>query len=1056
VSAADSLVLGDTVELLLGGAVSAHPRCPGAVMTLQDGFSRGSGAPDTRAVQSLLLDGERVTGLRTANRQVVLPVRITAPGVTESLRRATINGAKELLLDIVNQPQFRLQWTPDPQGGTPLPMILECSRSTEATPVYNQDAADQYNEFVTLTFPAHPFGRSSDFTTLKFPSPAVSWSTPPSPVRLDDSSTVSSSTSPADWSQSAQHVDDSFSARWSAAGASDQPFYTHTLAAPVDITSLDQIRFSFGLGTANYTDWHNGRVTFALTLTDATGGPGHTLSFGNHAWCAAGNDPGYPLWQPVTFQIPASSTFDFAHVASYSIRAWRRVDWLGRLTLDADAYLNGLTATASASAPVAQVRGTVYKIAAPGTARTLMSAQFQPPLPPALVPQTAQFTAAGPWQWIPPIGAVIQKMLVQGASGRGGGRSTAGAAAGAGAGASVTVLNYPCTPGQAITGNIGAAGTSGSFPVLAASYPVYQDGSNFYSLQTPSFTPAAGEVIVVKAMNGYQLGTFGTPTGGGLTYTSRASNTSSNSRVQLWTAVVGGSPTAMTVSLSVSGYPLPHGMVVERWTNAKLAGSPAVVNTNGSGAPSATITTAAANSAVSWANVDDAAGTGARTYRSSAAEVAYHNLSGSWYTGYWAYQTAVAAGSQTVGLTAPSSQTWGLVGVEIQALVTGGLADGQPTSADGVAIIAAGGQSVADNSNTPGLGGTTAACTVPGGGTARRGGNGAAGSTTGGGGGGGADDTAQGGDAAGQTAGAAGGTNAGAGGTGGAAGGNNPGGAGVAPAGAGAGAFSTGGAAAGGAGANGKVTITYTAPLTPFKTLLVHAPGYGAPAAFSPLIPAGAGLDPPDGREYPVPSPIAGLNARFYGTYSVWAMFGATGLNTPSASRTVVVTFKQYDYPGGPSTSVSVTRTLTPTTESPPVLNGVVPIDVVTLPCRDIADDQTAAYTTVSVTSTNAADRLLDIIVVDVTGQLLVINGTTAYPNFWWDMPETDRDWGRVLGSTYDRAQAVSVLDSVTTSGGPPMLDPDGPGWFLVYSPDAGAPSLTAGCWARWRDSRLS
>ena len=26
----------------------------------------------------------------------------------------------------------------------------------------------------------------------------------------------------------------------------------------------------------------------------------------------------------------------------------------------------------------------------------------------------------------------------------------------------------------------------------------------------------------------------------------------------------------------------------------------------------------------------------------------------------------------------------------------------------------------------------------------------------------------------------------------------------------------------------------------------------------------------------------------------------------------------------------------------------------------------------------------------------------------------------------------------------------------LVYSPDAGAPALTAGLWARWRDSRLA
>jgi hypothetical protein len=199
------------------------------------------------------------------------------------------------------------------------------------------------------------------------------------------------------------------------------------------------------------------------------------------------------------------------------------------------------------------------------------------------------------------------------------------------------------------------------------------------------------------------------------------------------------------------------------------------------------------------------------------------------------------------------------------------------------------------------------------------------------------------------------------------------------------------------------------------------------------------------------------LNARFYGTYTVLAFWQT--INTPSASRTHTVTFKQYDYPGGPSTSKSAVRTLTPNSESPPILNGYVAVDTITLPCRDIADDQTAAYTTVGVTSDNASDRCLDVVVVDVTGQLLVVNHATGFPNIWWDPPETDRDWGRILGSAVDRAQAVSILDSVANgalSGGPLMVDPDGPGWLLAYSPDAGAPALTAGFWAAWRDSRLS
>jgi hypothetical protein len=68
-----------------------------------------------------------------------------------------------------------------------------------------------------------------------------------------------------------------------------------------------------------------------------------------------------------------------------------------------------------------------------------------------------------------------------------------------------------------------------------------------------------------------------------------------------------------------------------------------------------------------------------------------------------------------------------------------------------------------------------------------------------------------------------------------------------------------------------------------------------------------------------------------------------------------------------------------------------------------------------------------------------------------------DKDWGQVLGSAFDRAQAVSILDAVDVlSGGPLVIDPTGPGWLLAYSPDGGAPSLTAGFWARWREARLT
>ena len=137
--------------------------------------------------------------------------------------------------------------------------------------------------------------------------------------------------------------------------------------------------------------------------------------------------------------------------------------------------------------------------------------------------------------------------------------------------------------------------------------------------------------------------------------------------------------------------------------------------------------------------------------------------------------------------------------------------------------------------------------------------------------------------------------------------------------------------AAGAAGAAGKVTVTYTPPLTAFKTLVAHAPSYTAPSTLQPLIPVGAGQDTPNGAtEYTVTSPVSSLNARFYGTYTVVAL--ASVVNTPSASRTLTIGFKQYDYLGGPSTTRTVARTLTPSTETPVITNGFIVVGEITPP----------------------------------------------------------------------------------------------------------------------------
>jgi len=205
-------------------------------------------------------------------------------------------------------------------------------------------------------------------------------------------------------------------------------------------------------------------------------------------------------------------------------------------------------------------------------------------------------------------------------------------------------------------------------PTLVASYPAYSAASNTTALTTPSFTPASGEIIVVKRATEDSAHAYsGVPSGGSLTYTSRASdNSGSHCYVDIYTAVgAGASMTVSSGALSTSAW---HSMMVERWSGAQLAATPATNSTKtGTGAPSATVITVASNSIVTSVNADWAAiaPTG-RAYRSSANEDGLHDKSTGNYVAYFFYQTAAASGSQTIGLTAPTGETWSMLGIEIQ------------------------------------------------------------------------------------------------------------------------------------------------------------------------------------------------------------------------------------------------------------------------------------------------------------------------------------------------------------------------------------------------------
>jgi hypothetical protein len=209
-------------------------------------------------------------------------------------------------------------------------------------------------------------------------------------------------------------------------------------------------------------------------------------------------------------------------------------------------------------------------------------------------------------------------------------------------------------------------------PTLDASSPaaVYGDTSATTSLVTASFTPPSGSIVVAKVCCADASLTSSTPTATGLTFTSRINTglAGSSTRDVIYTATGAGS--AVTVTAAFGGTAGLRALIVEVWTSAQLAATPATHSPTlvpSSGAPTDSLTTVAAGSVVSWLNGDWAAVDGtSRAYRTSATEKAYHFITGQ-YTVYAAYQTAGSAGAQTYGLTAPAAETYILASIEIQA-----------------------------------------------------------------------------------------------------------------------------------------------------------------------------------------------------------------------------------------------------------------------------------------------------------------------------------------------------------------------------------------------------
>lgn len=211
-------------------------------------------------------------------------------------------------------------------------------------------------------------------------------------------------------------------------------------------------------------------------------------------------------------------------------------------------------------------------------------------------------------------------------------------------------------------------------PALADSDLKLSAAADNTTLTSKSFAAANGDVFVVKLSTWDTANGMAAPTGGGQAWQSVkvVAPGGFNGWCALYVCTVAGSPGSFTVaSAPGTAGNTRHSMVVEKWTSAQLAVTPATNATaSGSGAPSANIITVADGSAVSWVSVDvssqDPAG---RAYRLAASEDGiFDGHLGANSVHYFAATADVGlAGTYAMGMTAPAAQTWVLAGVEILA-----------------------------------------------------------------------------------------------------------------------------------------------------------------------------------------------------------------------------------------------------------------------------------------------------------------------------------------------------------------------------------------------------
>lgn len=1038
---ADSLLIGGEIELLGGGAVSTDPRCPGAVFMLGQGFDLGAPQPTTDFVASLLLDGERPFGRRSANRQIQLPVTIQAP------TRAILAAAREVLEQAVDQPFWALTWTRDPgPGGTPLPLVLDCFRANPSAPVYNTRFEKQAVILeLTLNFTSLPYGRSDTQQQLSFASPVASTQVPPpppSPVTLDSFTTINS----PQCQQSTICIVGPHTCFWDPLGfpafdpqGINTAFeYSAALPTPVDLTSMVSIQMWIGFGSRYFYNWHHhhsrNRIRVDFSFTDISG---NTLSFSRgNLNLPVTDDTHNPAFSRVTLAIPQGATgstgqlFDYAAVASYSFTITNRQS--NPCLRYVSCYVDAVTAYPSSQSQNPVTRGYLYNIyGVQGTVHAPCSLQFQQ-APTASTPTTLSTVGSG--TYTVPLGTVYLKVECIGGGGAGASQTQAGEGGGGGGAEYARENVFACSPGDVIPYVVGAGGQPGASPTNGG---------------ITAFGPAPGKPTIVTA-NGGQSAQQNSITG------ARGGTGSQNSvhfdggQGRTASGSVGGGGGSSGGNASPGQTPVGTQAVVFNTAGSNLWVCPqgvtqvfvSVTGAGGSGATGGTFTNGSGGgggeSCGAYLNVTPG-NSYAYTVGAGGAAVSGNAVNGQG-GGFSSFAgdngTLTANGGQ--GGQSASSGHGGIGGYgETSSLL--GFVEYQGGNGGGASPYSGGGGSsagtAADGNNGDGYGDPGYAPTGGGNGGAGSGpnasANGQAGQSPGGGGGGTYGETTSGRGASGQVTimypgGAP--TNNGAnavpgGGAGGAGGGSNntPGSAGAQPGGGGGGADSAGSSESGGAGGAGRIIITPYINAA-FNTLIVHRPAYGAPRTFVPCVAINGG----NGTSAGMPPPVTNVNATFDGTYTVVATNNSW--NSPSSPRTLSVTVTQYEYYGGPGYAQTTTPvTITPSTQ---VTNGIVILGNITLPIKAVAPGNSYGFYVVTLNDSNGSDTFYDVLFLDTMGQTVIVNippVSVATPG----LPSSGGSATNNTGWPVSVAVSGGTVTNVTVNG---VQVGTGDGTYIVYN----------------------